>query len=262
MVQTVGQGHGASQSRFMRGQRIRFSGSTQENELSGKVTDARQGFQVLKRLLWRKPAQEGRLKFALKCCLGKLMQILYLVPKQAGKGLKLHQAGWSGKSMFRSPMDLYRWSPFFSQTCLDPSGLRDTDAVADECPGCCLIRREEANRSQSRVACLKPPHHEITLTHVRPMAAIDVEGKNASNLRADRRWVRFAKYLPDNGAILSMQADANTLLTAISDEGEMQMICHLAAMISRGSEALQESCTGPQRVRTKRLQNKLAHGAP
>jgi hypothetical protein len=117
-----------------------------------------------------------------------------------------------------------------------------------------------AAHPELEIACLKLPHHEIALAHARPIAAIDVEGKNASNQRADHRWVRFAKYLPDNGAILSMQADASTLLTAISDEGEMT--CHLAAVISRGSEALQESGTGPQRVRTKRLQNKLAYGAP
>ena len=164
--------------------------------------------------------------------------------------------------MFLPLVDLHHWSQFLSQACLDPSGLRDTDAVADECPGCRLIRREEADRSQSRVACLKPPHHEITLAHQRPITAIDVEGKDAGHLRADHRRVRLANYLCDNGAVLSTQADTSNLLTAISDEGEMEMVCHLAAIISRRSESLKESCTGHQGVRTKRLQNKLAHGAP
>jgi hypothetical protein len=100
-------------------------------------------------------------------------------------------------------MDLHRWSQFLSQTCLDPSGLRDTDAMADECPGCRLIRREEADWSQSRVACLKPPHHEITLAHARPITAIDVEGKDAGNLSVDHRRVRLANYLSDKGAVLS-----------------------------------------------------------
>src|SRR6266849_1662119 len=159
-------------------------------------------------------------------------------------------------------VDLHRWSQFLSQPCLDPSGLRDTDAMADECPGCRLIGREEADRSQSQVACLKPPHHEITLAHERPIAAIDVEGKDAGNLRADHIWVRLAKYLSDNGAVLCTQADTSNLLTAISDEGEMEMVCHLAAIIRRRSESLKESCTCHQGVGAERLQHKLAHGAP
>jgi hypothetical protein len=75
--------------------------------------------------------------------------------------------------------------------------------MADECPGCRLIRREEADWSQSRVACLKPPHHEITLAHARPIEAIDVEGKDAGNLSVDHRRVRLANYLSDKGAVLS-----------------------------------------------------------
>jgi hypothetical protein len=151
VIQTVGQGNGATQSRFVRWQSIRLSCSTQENELSGKVTDTRQGLQVLKRLFWWHRTQEGSLKLPLKRCLCELMQILDLAPKQAGKGLKLSEAGWSGESMFLPPMDLHCWSKFLSQASLDPSGLRDTDAMADECPGCRPITRSRSpTRGQSR----------------------------------------------------------------------------------------------------------------
>ena len=57
VIQTVGQGDGATQSRFVRGQSIWLACSTQENELSGKVTDTREGLQVLKRLFWRQRTQ-------------------------------------------------------------------------------------------------------------------------------------------------------------------------------------------------------------
>jgi hypothetical protein len=50
---------------------------------------------------------------------------------------------------------------------------------------------------------LKPPHHEITLAHARPIEAIDVEGKDAGNLSVDHRRVRLANYLSDKGAVLS-----------------------------------------------------------
>src|SRR5579863_9558902 len=106
VFQTIGQGDGATQSRFVRGQSIWLACSAQENELSGKVTDTREGLQVLKRLFWRQRTQKGRLKLPLKRCPCELMQILDLVPKHAGKGLKLPQAGWSGESMFLPPMDL------------------------------------------------------------------------------------------------------------------------------------------------------------
>jgi len=66
MIKTVCQGNGATQSRFVCGQSIWLACSTQEHELSGKVTDAKQGLQVLKRLFWRQRTQKGRLKLPLK----------------------------------------------------------------------------------------------------------------------------------------------------------------------------------------------------